>query len=280
MNTEKFSGALRRRAEQLLAMTQGDIAQLPAGDIQDLVYKLQLYQIELRMQNEELNNIYSEMQASRDKYHDLFDFAPIGYVTLDEDGTILEANLAMSALLGANRWELIGKRFAHFVARCCQERFYLYRKKVMETGKKEACELEIMRASELVYVQLQSLLIEEIGGIMRMAVIDVTERTHALNTLERELKAMKTLQQFSAKLITADTPHSALKGMQGPDTLSIGEIIHQIRGPVVVIAALAADLSLNAQFEQRDKEKLDALRDTAGALLALITSPDGSKKDF
>ena len=80
-----------------------------------LVEDLHVHQIELEIQNEELRRVQSELEASRDMYSDLYDFAPVGYATVSEKGLILQANLACADMLGVERSSLIGKPFSRFV---------------------------------------------------------------------------------------------------------------------------------------------------------------------
>ena len=81
----------------------------------ELLHELRTHQIELEMQNEELRSAYAALEASRDRYLQLYDFAPVCYLTLTEDGLIAEANLTCSTLLGVEREKLINRRFAKYI---------------------------------------------------------------------------------------------------------------------------------------------------------------------
>ncbi len=99
---------LRRQAEeQLKERKKGQAGKgatpLPAEEPQRLIHELQVHQIELEMQNEELQKSRAEVEAGLALYADLYDFAPVGYFTLDRDGTIRLVNLAGARLLGLER---------------------------------------------------------------------------------------------------------------------------------------------------------------------------------
>ncbi len=99
---------LRDAAEQRLAQE--------APDPDHLSHDLRVHQIELEMQNETMRQTQLDLEVSRDRYHWLYDFAPVGYLTLAETGPIVEANLTAARLLGVERRRLLGDRFERFLA--------------------------------------------------------------------------------------------------------------------------------------------------------------------
>src|SRR5215467_3897232 len=105
------------RAEQLMVASREEILAMPARKVRAMVQDLRVHQIELELQNEELRQAQLELAESRDRYSDLYEFAPIGYVTLDVKGRIAESNLAAAAMLGTDRVHLIGAAISRFVAR-------------------------------------------------------------------------------------------------------------------------------------------------------------------
>ena len=118
---------LRQRAEASLHMTSQDFAEMPVADLQRLTYELQIHQIELEMQNDELRRNQFEFQTARDRYVDLYDFAPVGYLSLDVDGVILETNLTATQMFGVTRSRLRRRRLSDFVAPEAQDTLYFHR---------------------------------------------------------------------------------------------------------------------------------------------------------
>ena len=114
---------LRKKAEKLLSQNPLKTPVLSTVEVQKLLHELDVHEVELQMQNENLRQAQHEISVSRDTYAELYDFAPVGYLTLDPEGRIIEANFAAACLLGLERGQLIMERrvFASFVHRDCLE---------------------------------------------------------------------------------------------------------------------------------------------------------------
>jgi PAS domain S-box-containing protein len=174
---------LRRRAEAPLGQKRKNGQSVSVEDITALVHELEVQQIELEMQNEELRRAQAELEASRSKFSDLYDFAPVGYFTLDEQGIILEANLTGANLLGLERSHLPKKPFLGFVSPQDRHPFHVHLKVVMKTGTKRTCELGLLKKDGTpFYAQLESIAVQDKAGAccqIRTAVLDVTDRRRA-----------------------------------------------------------------------------------------------------
>ncbi|MFA6033976.1 MAG: EAL domain-containing protein [Myxococcota bacterium] len=127
-----------------------DIALSPAETLR-LLQELRVHQIELEMQNEELRRAQDELETARARYFDLYDLAPVGYVTVSGSGLVLEANLTAATLLGVNRESLVNQPFSRFITSEDQDIYYLSRKKLLETGTPQACELRMVKTDKTVF---------------------------------------------------------------------------------------------------------------------------------
>jgi PAS domain S-box-containing protein len=201
---------LRQRAEDFLQKTSQDIGAMPVQDVQQLVHELQVYQIELEMQNEELRRTQQELETSRDRYSALYDFAPVGYLTLDRAGRILEANLTAARLLGVARGALLRQRLTDFIVPADQDTFYRHRQQVVATPMPQACELAMQRQDGTAFsVRLESLVEpEKAGGPLRWrtALSDITAQKRAEEALVLQRDWLEvTLASIGDAVITTDT---------------------------------------------------------------------------
>ena len=184
-SNDKFS-VLRSQAEELLGnvlVDQKDISALSSDEIQKLAHNLMVHQIELEMQNEDLRQAQLKLEELKDRYLDLYDLAPVGYMTLNDRGLVLEANLAAVRLLGTERTSLIKMFFSHFVFEEFTDTFYLYLQQVFHSQSNQTCEIKLTRKDGTVfYAQLESIPIQDESGQSnrcRTILTDITERKRA-----------------------------------------------------------------------------------------------------
>jgi len=171
---------LRRRAELRLKDRQSKKPP-KQGDADDKrqLHELEVHQIELEMQNEELQDSRTAMEALLEKYTDLYDFAPVGYLTLDREGIIREANLAGASLLGIARSALINGGFGHFVSAAGRPAFGVFLQQVFESKVRQSCDVTLqVEARPPLEVELEAIAFES-GQACRVAVTDITARKRA-----------------------------------------------------------------------------------------------------
>jgi PAS domain S-box-containing protein len=180
---------LRKRAEKQIKESARVPKALPRDDILELIHELEVHQVELELQNEELRRSQSEIEVSRKKYFDLYDLAPIGYVTLDRNGLIREINLTGAELLGREKRYLMGSRFARFVHQSDQDNFHKFCRRLFEAAGREEAELRLSPPQRLpMDVLLSGAAIQDGEGnsnVCKIAITDVTIRKRAENWLRK-----------------------------------------------------------------------------------------------
>jgi len=133
---------LRLKAEEELNKKQEILASgIVETDSMKLLHELQVHQIELEMQNEELRQANATAEEALKKFTMLYDFAPIGYFTLDKDGNICELNFTGADILGEKRFSLINSNFKLFVSEAYKTEFDNFIEKVYFSSTKESCEV-------------------------------------------------------------------------------------------------------------------------------------------
>lgn len=138
---------LRQEAEAQLDRKPPIFAQPNPGEqlLHELLHELSVHKIELEMQNEALRQSQVELERSRDRYVDLFDFSPVGYITLNHEGVINEINLTAAALLGVERSKLTHRRFAGYIAPADSDRWHRHFLSVLKSDQQRSCELAIQK---------------------------------------------------------------------------------------------------------------------------------------
>ena len=174
--------ALREHAELVArrhaALPPERLAALSPEAVRDLVHELQVHQIELEMQNEELRRGQLELDASRARYFDLYDLAPVGYCSVSEQGLILQANLAAATLLGATRATLVKQPISRFIFKEDQDTWYRHQHSLMQTGQAQTLELRMVRQDgSQVWVEVAATTAPDAGPpVIRVVLFDVSDR--------------------------------------------------------------------------------------------------------
>ncbi len=249
---------LRRRAQaQQIGQTQVT-ANMSQNQIQELVHELQTHQIELEMQNEDLRNTQKELTEARDRYSDLYDFAPCGHVTVGAKGMILEANLTLAKMLGIEREALLKHPLSAFVVPEDQDVLYRYSKQRLAGKRCEACQLRMLSGNnKRLWVELDSHAIEDSDSDdaqLRMHVINITER----KKIEREREASKKLEElrFHEEILNAFRARMVkTERLASVGTLS-AMVAHQMSQPLTV-ARLSIQNAMATANDSLDPAMLD-----------------------
>jgi signal transduction histidine kinase len=141
---------LREKAEDKVATLRekDQLRLLPQFEEKRLLHELQVHQVELEMQNEEMRSAQTDLEQSRSRFKELYDYAPVGYLTLDKAGLIVEANLTAATLLNIPRAALLCKHFQSFMDEESADALHIFLRKPLPPGMKEILECRLRPANE------------------------------------------------------------------------------------------------------------------------------------
>ncbi len=177
---------LRRRAEERLrAKPPAAASPLAVAAARRQLHELQVHQIELEMQNAELVQSRAGQETSAAEYADLYDFAPVGYFTLERSGLITRTNLAGARLLGFERGRRARRRFGSFVVPAQLPTFDAFLQEVFAAKHQQTCEVVLSGKGKTPLTVLLEATLSVDGRECRVVAVDITARQHA----EEQLKA-------------------------------------------------------------------------------------------
>jgi PAS domain S-box-containing protein len=256
-NISADAAELRRRAEARLPNAQSNQrseARDPksAADPRRLLHELQVHQVELEMQNAELQAARDRMDVLVEKYTDLYDFAPVGYFSLDEQGRILEVNLTGAALLGVERSRLINRRLPHFVVPTSQPIFLAFLEQVFAGPGKQVCEATLLKADGAPFwANFHATSAISVSGPRkwcRVAVSDITSLKQAEEAQRRTEALTVTNRELRREILRRQAVEEALKQSEQHQT----QLLEQSRHMQEQLRHLSHQI-LQAQEEERKR---------------------------
>ncbi|MET0388782.1 MAG: ATP-binding protein [Polyangiales bacterium] len=167
------------------------------------MHELEVHQVELELQNEELRRARTELEHGLARYTELFDFAPIGYATLDAAGNIRELNHAAARLLQSERALLVGKPFIARVAPRDQARLADLLQRASEEEQQVRTELELTWTSRPVFVRVSAAVPRTAEHSTLLAFEDITERKTYEEQLERSEDALRLADRRKDEFLAA-----------------------------------------------------------------------------
>ncbi len=252
-NEEEHRAAeLRRRAEALLLQAANCPPQ-SADEIQRLLHELRVHQIELEMQNDELRRAQNELQASRSRWMELYESAPVGYLTVGPAGEIRQLNRCAANMLGRARGELLKQPFTKFICSEDQDTFYLMNQKLLLGDEQSSCELRLATADgKPVWTQLAATAAHDPDGSreLRIALIDITTR----KLFEASVQSQKVAEAASCA-----------------KSLFLANMSHELRTPLNAIIGFA-DLLKRSELTPKQVDRIDKIITAGKHLVEVIDS--------
>lgn len=224
---DRILSLLRARIENPQAGSGLSQTEENNDQISVLLGELQIFQLELEMQNDELSASHQLLENERARFAGFFNLAPVGYFVLDPFGIIEEANQRGTDLLSRSREMILNKRFQSFVAPEDWEKFYAFLHKIQTSGDKQSCEIKLvyLDAAEEIYVRLEGTIIPNTiteKAQYYIAVIDITDSKIAQQQL------LDTSQRLEMTLVASKTGTWTVEA--GSNRVYLDEYSHSIIG--------------------------------------------------
>ena len=203
-NDKIIDHKLRKKAEELL-QSQHDLIKSESKDVDEVIYELRVHQIELEMQNEELRNAQIELEDSRRQYFELYDLAPVGYLTIDAKGLIKKANLTLADILGISRENLIDNAFIIFIAPNYKRTYHKHTQEVLKSQFKQQCEIELLSKNKIpLFASLNTMAVYDKNGDFkefRIILTDITEHKKVEAEFAKKKDELQTIFDSSRSYI-------------------------------------------------------------------------------
>ncbi|MCW8932911.1 MAG: EAL domain-containing protein [Gammaproteobacteria bacterium] len=200
----KFSD-LRRLADELLRK-KGQKSKSFPGELGSMFHELQTHQIELELQNEELKQAQLALSKSQKKFSDLYDFAPVGYMTVNDKGLILESNLTLATMLGVDRGRLIEQPLSAFITKTDQDIYYFTRKKLLKSLQQQVCELRLhSKTGKVFFAQMRLTISQDVDGNSGQFRVVVTDINDSILAQEKINTLSQAIEQSPVSVIITDT---------------------------------------------------------------------------
>nr|WP_320010123.1 ATP-binding protein [uncultured Desulfobulbus sp.] len=169
--------------------------------LQQVFHELRLHQIELSIQNEELRLVQAKLESSRVRLADLYDYAPVGYVTESEAGIIIEANATVASMLNVTKSSLFKSPLSNFIFPEDQDTYYLHRKQLFDTHAPQVSEVRMLRpGSSPFWARLQAIIVYEARTLPTCRVIlsDITVCKLAEQRRQRRKDQLAQMQKMES----------------------------------------------------------------------------------
>ncbi len=265
------SDSSRQLRQKAIAKLEARLTRIPEAptpaQAHALLMELRVHQIELEMQNEDLRRTQVDLETFRVRYFDLYERAPVAYLTVNEEGVILEANPPASILFGMNHSILVRRNFSQCVESADRDIYYLTRNRVLKTGAPHVSELRMLHnTGALFWAELKISLCQKAESrFLLIVILDITDRKIAELRLEEQvLQNASTMQRLQAR------DSELCSSLAEKETL-LKEVHHRVRNNLQVISSL---LRMQGEMLKEDHRTGTALRESYQRVMCMALVHD------
>jgi len=247
----KYSEFLKKNPKPKIS-EKIDISKLSDDEVVEFIQMLEVYQIELELQNEELKAAQKNIEKVSNKYFALFEFAPVGYIYLEADYRITDSNFSFSNICEFDKAEIVQKSFTDFIAPEFQDTFHLAYQNLLQTNNKQSVEIQILTKNNLkTWVDIEMITYDE-GKSCFISIHNKNEKKIAEQALSAQQKELKELNSTKDKLFSI--------------------IGHDLKSPMGHIISFANLLQTKFDFYDDTKKKhfIDIINQSANSTLLLL----------
>lgn len=269
---QEQTNILRQRAETKLDNKSDCFQNIQTVELNALLHELQVHQIELEMQNEELKHANAQAENALSKYYALYDLAPVGYFTINEQGKILEVNQVGTDLLEVKKRFLLNNYFQNYIVEDCLPLYKTFIKQVAESTAKQNCEIKLVKKGntqiDVHITGIATKIQNKYKSQMWFSVLDITDRIKAEEAKE---EIRKIHEDENNKLLDQMKMFDKLK------TEYFSNLSHELRTPLNIILSSLKLLELKKRALQEEAAlKLDkhisTIKQNSYRLLRLINN--------
>lgn len=231
MSKNRSAEELRRQAEKRLQISKQDIiTPVTPEEAYRLIQELEVHQIELEMQNEELQQARLDLERSLIEYTDLYDFAPVGYITLDQRGVILNVNLTGSRMLGMERSRIVNQHLNNFILASYRSVFSSFLEKVFRNRDQETIEIAMQKeGSGELYAHMEAM-VSENRRECRVALVDITVQKQSDQKLQESELKYRSLYETMSQGVLYQAPDGKIISANPAAEQILGMPIEQMQG--------------------------------------------------
>lgn len=269
---ERFAD-LRRRALDVLDRYEKTNPEIFTCNIKKLIVELDTNRVELELQNEDLRNAQKEIEISRLNYNELYEFAPVGYLTLDGDYRIVETNRRAAQMLHMSKGQLLNRKLAAFIHFDDQDIFHRHKQQLRDTGQRQSIRLRLKTDNGPLYVQLESALRfehEDVAGQVLMTMTDIT----ALELAKTEITALNKELQRHVRQRTIKLQETQSQLLHSEKLAAIGtlaaSIAHELNNPLQGVLNVLKGVRRRVSLDPEDTELMDIAVDECQRMRNLL----------